>query len=55
MTRRDFESADALTIGDRLEEFLATENYVAALQREVDVAMAHAELRKVMGRITRSN
>ena len=55
MTRRDFESADAFGIGERLKNFLTTENYVAALQREADVAMAHAALRSVMGKITRSN
>ena len=55
MTRRDFEVGDAFAIGARLQQFLGHDEYVAALQQEISVAMAHAELRKIMGRVTPSS
>lgn len=51
MTRRDFESKDATAIASRVEAFLGADQYVELLQREVDVATAHAALRKVLGRL----
>jgi len=55
MARKDFEAADVAAIADRIEklfgptadaEFAA--KYVPILQREVDVAIAHAALRDAM-------
>jgi hypothetical protein len=48
MTRTDFEEADAARIADRVEQLFAAERYVILLQRDVDVAMAHAALRKAL-------
>lgn len=52
MARRDFEARDAFTIGERVQHFLVDASYVELLQREVDVAMAHAALRKVLAPLT---
>jgi hypothetical protein len=62
IARTDFEMADALAIGVRVErlfgngdrdaEFAA--HYVPILQREVDVAMAHAAVRIALQRLMRS-
>jgi hypothetical protein len=52
MVRRDFESADAKAIADRVHHFLSSETYVTLLQREVDVATAHAAMRKVLAKLT---
>ena len=54
MARRDFEANDAFSIGARVEQFLANTQYVEMLQREVDVATAHAAMRKALGGVTRS-
>jgi hypothetical protein len=57
MARVDFEPEGARDIGRRLQAmFGATEgdfatHYVPILQREVDVTIAHAALRGVMGRL----
>ena len=55
MSRRDFETADATAIADRVEALFGStpdpefaKRYVPALQRSVDVAIGHAALRKVM-------
>jgi hypothetical protein len=59
MARADFEPAAALEIGKRLMSmFNATEGdfaaqYLPFLQRDVDVAIAHAGLRGVMGKLVR--
>ena len=57
MARVDFEPADAHEIGRRLNAMLETDaefasHYVPILQREVDVTIAHAALRGVMGKLT---
>ena len=52
MARRDFEPAAAREISSRVEQFLTGSQYLELLQREVDVAMAHAEMRKVLARLT---
>jgi len=51
MTRTDFDRAAALAIGERLNAFLSDENYVAILQREVDVAIGHAAVRTALQRL----
>ena len=55
MSRRDFETADAVAIANRLEALFGSgqstefaKHYVPALQRSVDIAIGHAALRKVM-------
>jgi hypothetical protein len=59
MARTDFEAAAALEVGKQLTSmFQATEGDFAAqyfpiLQRDVDVAIAHAALRGVMGQLVR--
>lgn len=51
MTRRDFESKDAIAVAERVEGFLTAQQYVELLQREVDVATSHAALRKVLAKL----
>lgn len=51
MVRRDFEISDARAVASRVQEFLAVESYVAMLQREVEVATAHASMRKVLAKL----
>ena len=51
MVRRDFELADARAIADRVHQFLGAENYVTMLQREIDIATAHAAMRKVLAKL----
>ena len=58
MSRRDFETADAVAIADRIEGLFGSgqspefaKQYVPALQRSVDVAIGHAALRKVLPRL----
>ena len=52
MVRTDFEAAQALAIASRLERLFAEQQYVEMLQREVDVAIAHAALRRTLQRLT---
>jgi hypothetical protein len=52
MARRDFEPSAALAIPKRMEQMFAAEQYVAILQREVDVAGAHAAVRQALKRLT---
>ena len=61
MARTDFEPADASAIGDRIEQLFGTEpdptfaeHYVPVLQREVDVAIGHAAVRKALERLRRT-
>jgi hypothetical protein len=54
MARTDFDRSAALAINGRLTTFFAGENYVAALQREVDIAGAHASVRKALQRLNAS-
>ena len=51
MARRDFEPKDAFEIAARVESFLATDPYLAMLQRDVDVAAGHATVRAVLAKI----
>ena len=51
MVRRDFEKGDAKAIVDRVQHFLANENYVMMLQREVEIATEHAAMRKVLAKL----
>jgi hypothetical protein len=59
MARVDFETEDALAIGDRLERLLAVgepgfnERYADILQRDVDVAAGHAAVRKAASKLRR--
>jgi hypothetical protein len=53
MARTDFEPADASAIARQVEQFLETERYVTLLQRDVDVAIAHAALRKALTALNR--
>jgi hypothetical protein len=48
MVRRDFEPPDAIAVAKQASAFLAEPQYVAMLQREVDVAGAHAAVRKAL-------
>ena len=52
MARKDFEVADATAIGKRVAEFLGHEQYVVMLQREVEVATAHAAVRKTLAKLS---
>ena len=52
MARRDFEPQDAAAVAKRVEQLLSGTQYLELLQREVDVAMAHAALRKVLAPLT---
>lgn len=58
MARRDFEPADAESIGGRLDVLFGasangefSRHYVPILQRSVDVAAHHAALRKALARL----
>ncbi|HEX7709158.1 MAG TPA: hypothetical protein VF701_22060 [Thermoanaerobaculia bacterium] len=58
MSRTDFEVADAEQVAARLERFFGAnadpafaERYVPILQRDVDVAIAHARLRQIVPRL----
>ena len=61
MARTDFEPEAALAIGDRVQELftrgdpasLFTQHYVAALQGDAEVAIAHADLRKAFAPLRR--
>ena len=53
MARTDFEPADAARIAERVEQFLGTERYLALLQRDTDVAIGHAALRKALTALSR--
>jgi hypothetical protein len=53
MARTDFEPADTATIAVRVEQFLDSERYLTLLQRDVDVAIAHAALRKALAGLSR--
>src|SRR5262249_19662391 len=48
MARIDFEPAAAAGIAVRVEQLLDSERYLALLQRDVEVAIAHASLRKAL-------
>jgi len=52
MARRDFEEASVLAIPRRIEKMFVAEQYVATLQRDVEVAGAHAVVRKALQRLT---
>ena len=52
MARTDFEPAQALAIAARLERLFAEQQYVEMLQREVDVAISHAALRRTLQQLT---
>jgi hypothetical protein len=52
MARRDFEEASVLAIPRRIEKMFAAEQYVTILQRDVEVAGAHAVVRKALQRLT---
>jgi hypothetical protein len=52
MARRDFDQASVLAIPRRVEEMFAVEQYVTVLQRDVEVAGAHAVVRKALQRLT---
>ena len=54
MARTDFDPQQAAAIGGRLETLLAEKRYVEMLQREVEVAMAHAAVRRTLQRLTQS-
>ncbi len=58
MVRRDFTTEDALAIAERLDALFGpkadpafSERYVPLLQREIDVTVGHAELRKLNARL----
>jgi hypothetical protein len=48
MARTDFEPADAAGIAERVEQLLDSERYLPLLQRDVEVAIGHAALRKAL-------
>ena len=55
LARRDFEVAEATAIGERLDQFFGpsanetfASRYIPILQRDVEVAIAHAEVRKAV-------
>jgi hypothetical protein len=52
MARTDFDAAQALAVGARLERLFAEQQYVEMLQREVDIAIGHAALRRTLQRLT---
>jgi hypothetical protein len=52
MARRDFDEASVRAIPRRIEEMFAVEQYVTMLQRDVEVAGAHAVVRKALPRLT---
>jgi hypothetical protein len=58
LARMDFERADVDRIAERLERLFGsaaqaefTEKYVPILQRDVDVAVAHAAIRRLLARL----
>jgi hypothetical protein len=58
MVRTDFEPSDAYAIAARIEQLFGagadaafSERYVPLLQREVDVAIAHAAIRKTLAKL----
>jgi hypothetical protein len=58
MTRTDFEERDAHAIGERVERLFGANaepafaaHYVPMLQRDVDVAIAHAAVRQALARL----
>lgn len=58
MVRVDFEPADALAIGARVQRLFGTEvdeafalRYVPILQRDVDVAIGHAAIRQALAKL----
>ena len=53
MARIDFEPGGVTAIAARVEQFLESERYVTLLQRDVDVAIAHAALRKALTALSR--
>ena len=55
MVRADFEPADVAAILGRIDAILAGTQYIDMLQREVDVASAHAGLRAALQRLTSGN
>jgi hypothetical protein len=52
MARRDFDEASVLAIPRRVEKMFAAEQYVTILQRDVEVAGAHAVVRKALQRLS---
>jgi hypothetical protein len=59
MSRTDFEKADVDAIAARLERHFGatadadfTARYVPLLQRDIDVAVGHASIRKILQRLT---
>jgi hypothetical protein len=62
MARVDFTDEDAFAIGDRVERFFGgtpdpafAEKYVPILQREFEVTIGHAAVRKALSRLRRPN
>ena len=53
MARTDFEPAAVAGIAARVAELFVSERYVALLQRDVEVAMGHAALRKALAELVR--
>lgn len=53
MARVDFQPADAAAIAARVEQIVESERYVSLLQRDVDVAIEHAALRKALTALRR--
>jgi len=53
MARRDFEPSDAARVAERVEQLFGEEHYLALLQRDADVAIGHAALRKALTALTR--
>jgi hypothetical protein len=53
MARTDFEPADAARMAARVEQILAQEHYLGMLQRDADVAIGHAALRKALTALAR--
>jgi hypothetical protein len=58
MARTDFETSDAAAIADRIDSLFGpkaegtfSEQYVPMLQRNVDIAIGHAALRKAITRL----
>ena len=51
MARTDFEDAAAHAIPTRIEQIFAGDQYVVMLQRDVEVAGAHAGVRKTLQRL----
>jgi len=58
MARTDFEAADAMAIADRLDQLFGaspdagfSERYLPLLQREVNVAIGHAAVRRALHKL----